>query len=68
MAAVDKPEDLVLVREAARQAGVSIDRVHKWIHRGAVTAYPGRHGQRVSVAARTLRKLGMMPPRALSRG
>jgi DNA-binding transcriptional MerR regulator len=57
-----EPEDLVTVREAAQQAGVTIDRVHKWIHRGAVPASPGRHGQLVSVTAVCTQRDALAPP------
>jgi predicted N-acetyltransferase YhbS len=57
-----EPRDLVTVREAAQQAGVTIDRVHKWVHRGAVPASPGRHGQLVSVAAVCAQRDALAPP------
>ena len=50
------------VREAARVAGVTKDRVHTWIRRGQLPAHADQAGRLVSVAAvRALTEAAVQP-------
>ncbi len=45
------PADALLIRAAARQAGVTTDQVYKWVKRGLLPVWPGSGtGQRVRLA------------------
>jgi len=45
------PADARLIREAARQAGVTTDQVYKWVRRGVLPVWPGSGtGRRVRLA------------------
>lgn len=42
--------DLVLVKDAAAQTGVSSARIYRWIAAGQLTAMPSSHGKRVALS------------------
>jgi len=67
---VSLPPDACLIHEAARLAGVTTDKVYKWIRRGLLPVWPGsgtghrvRLANVVALAQRTARALPSSPER-----